>query len=210
MAADFNTYSLKDIRDALSGHAPDTGPSEKADRNASVAMVLSEKPTGSLSALFIQRAEHPNDPWSGQMALPGGRVEPHDDTLHMAAMRETQEEVGLDLHEDMKLGRLHDIYGGRLTSQRLAVSPFVFYHPDPPELTPNYEVADTVWVPLEYMGRPGNIEPYVFHLDPDARDFPSIQYEGYTIWGLTYRILTNFYNLFDIDLPGESETTDVE
>ncbi len=202
--------AMKTIQSALGSHTPDTDPSRKASRNAAVAMVISEKPTGDLAALFIQRAEHPKDPWSGQMAFPGGGYETIDQTLDQAAIRETQEEVGLTLEPDMCLGRLHDLYGGRLTTHRLAVSPFVFYHPDPPPLTHNYEVANTVWVPLRFMADPANVGPYVFHGDPDSNEFPSFTYENYTIWGLTFRILTDFYRLFDIDHPGDPIITDVE
>ena len=91
-----------------------------------------------------------------------------------------------------------------------SVSAFVFHYPGIPELTPNYEVADTVWVPIEFMRHPSNTSPYKFHLDPEQRDFPAFVYNSYTIWGLTYRILTNFFHLFGIEYPGEPQTTDVE
>lgn len=204
-------HALDHITKVLGGHIPDTAPSRNAGRNAAVAMVLSERPENpGLSALFIQRAEHPNDPWSGQMALPGGRHEPFDASLDAAARRETFEEVGLELAEEMQIGRLNDLAGGRLSDHRLAVSPFVYHHPDPPALTPNYEVADTVWVPLEFLGDPRNVSPYVFHRDPSQREFPSWNYEGYTIWGLTYRIIASYLQLFGLELPGEPGVTDVE
>ncbi|NNL85157.1 MAG: NUDIX domain-containing protein, partial [Myxococcales bacterium] len=47
--------------------------------------------------LFIERARHPDDPWSGHMALPGGRLDPVDASLRAAAERETREEVGVEL-----------------------------------------------------------------------------------------------------------------
>ncbi|MCH8204370.1 MAG: CoA pyrophosphatase [Candidatus Hydrogenedentes bacterium] len=201
---------IEDVYRALDAHIPDTGPSKAATRNAAVAMVISEQGDRGLSALFIQRAEHPNDPWSGQMALPGGRSEPCDPSLDAAARRETREEVGLELTEEMLIGRLSDISGGRLSMHGLAVSPFVFHHPGPAGLTPNYEVAATVWVPLSHLGDPANIQPYVFPRDPEQREFPSWQYEGYTIWGLTYRIIGNYLRLFGVEIPGEVDVTDVE
>jgi 8-oxo-dGTP pyrophosphatase MutT (NUDIX family) len=203
-------WHIPTIEEALTAHIPDTKPSKNANRNAAVAMILADQPDHGLSALFIQRAEHPEDPWSGQMAMPGGRYEPFDKTLDQAAIRETLEEVGVDLSDAAQLGRLSDIYGGRLTTHRLAVSPFVFHMDHLPEVTPNYEVADTVWVPLSFMGSPENVSPYIFHRDPSGREFPSFNYEGYPIWGLTYRILSSFYELFGISHPGEVEVTDVE
>ncbi len=203
-------HRAADAAAALARHVPDTAASRESIRNAAVAMVLAEQPGAGLSALFIQRAQHPDDPWSGQMAFPGGRFEPYDRTLVRAAMRETREEVGLTLTEDHLLGRLSDVSGGRLTLHRLAVSPYVFYLPEPPELRPNYEVANTVWVPMSFLGDPANIQPYVFPLDPEKREFPAWHYEDYTIWGLTYRIIGHYMRLFGVEIPGEPQVTLVE
>lgn len=203
-------HSVNDATVALARHVPDIAASREASRNAAVAMVLNDRPGQGLSALFIQRAQHPDDPWSGQMAFPGGRYEPYDKTLVRAAIRETREEVGLALTQEMCLGRLSDVSGGRLTIHRLAVSPFVFHLPGEPALKPNYEVANTVWVPLTHLGDPSNIVPYVFPPDPEKREFPAWTYDGYTIWGLTYRIIANYLRLFDVAIPGEPKVTEVE
>jgi 8-oxo-dGTP pyrophosphatase MutT (NUDIX family) len=189
-------HTSNDAAAAMARHVPDTSASRDAIRNAAVAMVLNDRPGQGLSALFIQRAEHPDDPWSGQMVR--------------AAIRETREEVGLPLTKDMLLGRLSDVSGGRLSMHRLAVSPFVFFHPGEPELQPNYEVANTVWVPVSFLGDSANITPYVFPADPEKRVFPSWHYEDYTIWGLTYRIIGNYLRLFDVYIPGEPAVTEVE
>ncbi len=203
-------HQLEGIQRALAAHIPDIAPSREATRNAAVAMVISDIEDRGLSALFIKRAEHPDDPWSGQMAFPGGRYEPYDKSLDAAARRETLEEVGLELSEDMLIGRLGDVTGGRLSIHSLAVSAFVFHHPGPFELKPNYEVAETVWVPLSHLGDLAMIKPYVFPKDPSQREFPSWVYEGYTIWGLTYRIIASYLRLFGVEIPGEGEVTDVE
>lgn len=207
---DLGACTFDQIAAQLEGHSPNTTPSDEAERQAAVAMILRPCASGGMETLFMKRVEHPRDPWSGQMSFPGGRREVVDATLQDVARRETEEEVGIPLVETMGIGRLHDVYGGRLAEHRLSVSPFVFHHPSPPEVRMNEEVADTVWVPLRYLGSPANVEPYVFHLDPSGREFPSFTYEGYTVWGLTYRIVASFVQLFGTELPGETDVTDVE
>lgn len=198
--------TLPAVRRVLAASTPDTAPSGQAAKQAAVALILANGPDG-LECLFLQRAEHPEDPWSGQMALPGGRREPTDADLIDAAIRETREEVGLTLTHADALGRLDDLYGaGRLAAFDLSISPFVFYRDEPGPITPNYEVAATVWVPLAFLGDSANIRPYYFPPDPLRREFPSLPFGGYTIWGLTYRILAAFFAPLGRTLPLESPT----
>lgn len=210
LEADAGPLTLRQISAALTALIPNTVPSKEATNKAAVSMILRQGDSG-LETLFIQRAEHPHDPWSGHMAFPGGRKEPLDVSLEAAAIRETKEEVGIRLHSGMQLGRLHDIEGGRLMAHQLAVSAFVFYHPGSPVPAPNsYEVANTVWVPLDFLSHPANVRPYVFDKDPLRREFPAFHYENYVVWGLTYRIISNFVRALGIELPGEPIVTNVE
>ena len=186
----------------MAQHRPQTEPSRAARRNAAVALILRNGSPGRLEALFIQRAEHPEDPWSGHMALPGGRQDPGDDDIESVARRETLEEVGIDLAKEGRLlGRLDDITGGRLGAYGMAVTPFVYHCDAPYTLAHNHEVAATVWVPLAHLGHPANVREYVFPIDPLHRTWASIPYGPYTIWGLTYRIVANFVELFGVSLP---------
>ena len=106
---------VHEIKAALDAFEPDTSPSEQAKRHAAVAMILRDRVEGGAEALFIKRSERDDDPWSGQMALPGGRREPDDHSLEHTARRETHEEVGLALDSSQRFARLHDIDGGHIT-----------------------------------------------------------------------------------------------
>src|SRR5438105_2270539 len=98
--------SMRHIRAALGGHAHRRIPAEGMMKKAAVAAIVRER-NAELELLFIRRAEHPQDPWSGHMAFPGGRVDHDDPDALAAAVRETREELGLDLgvHGE-KLGEL--------------------------------------------------------------------------------------------------------
>jgi len=199
-------HSLAEIQQRLADFAPETAASRSSSRVAAVAMVLRHGDDGALEVLFMQRAAREEDPWSGQMAFPGGHVEQDDASVEAAARRETLEEVGLALTPEMLLGRLSDVSGGRLRTFELAVCPLVYYCPEPGELVHNYEVAATVWVPLGYLGDARNISSYYY----EQRAFSGFTYGPYTIWGLTYRILAQFMGLFAIALPTERPMTDGE
>lgn len=202
---------LPHIIDAMSGYEANTAPSDEAERHAAVAFIVRQRPAGGAETLFIKRTERPDDPWSGHMALPGGRREAGDESLEATARRETLEEVGLELEPAQCFGRLHDIYGGRLHTFKMSVSPFLYQTADGDNLTHNKdEVADAVWVPLSLLSDPKQIRDYMFHLDPHNRPFPSFHYNDYVIWGLTFRIIANFMEPFGVTLPGEPGVTDVE
>ena len=163
----------------------------EAPKKAAVAAVLTPSlHAPSLDILFIRRAEHPNDPWSGHMAFPGGRHEPGDASLLATAMRETREELGLDLAGAHLLGRLDDLATHRAG---LMVRPFVFAIDRPPPLRGNYEVAETLWAPvLPLMQGERNAEYPYLHEGQQLR-FPAYDVEGRIVWGLTYRMLQSLF-----------------
>ena len=162
-------------------------------RTAAVAIVLRDGAEG-VECLFIRRAEREGDPWSGHMALPGGRHEPADPSLLHTAIRETREEVGLQLTPSQLMGRLDDLEAmasGRRTG--LVVRPFVFAmvaSADAP-LRPNEEVAETLWAPLQpiHEGAWDTVRPYVH--EGHTWKLPAWDVYGRVVWGLTHRILTD-------------------
>lgn len=187
---------LEDIRARLTAYRPALIEEEKVAR-ASVAMVLGEGRDG-VELLLIQRATRDDDPWSGHMALPGGRRDPHDADVMATAVRETREEVGIDLAVDAEpIGRLDELRAiARHRPLDLVISPVVFAlrHPVVLTLSPR-EVESAVWVPLSFFGSPGARATYSRTLDGVASNYPAFRYERYTIWGLTHRILEGFLSV---------------
>jgi 8-oxo-dGTP pyrophosphatase MutT (NUDIX family) len=185
-------FSLDRISEALRGRAPRI--IEGTTHAAGVALVL-RPAAGGLEALFIKRAEHPNDPWSGHVGLPGGRVESHDEGLVHTAIRETAEEIGLSLAEDPHLlGPLDEIRAtARTRSIDMKIAPFVFAAEGAPDLlTLSDEVAATHWIPLAEVFDSSHTASVTMPHAGQVLRFPAIEVRGLTIWGLTLRMLRNF------------------
>jgi 8-oxo-dGTP pyrophosphatase MutT (NUDIX family) len=183
---------LEQIRRALAGtELPDRKPEGK---QAAVALVLAGE-VADLHVCLIRRAEHEPDRWSGHVALPGGRVDASDPSILAAAIRETREEVGLRLDIAPCLGALETMpvsSAGRPTG--ISLSSFVFHFGDMLErFTLSEEVAEAFWVPLRHLLDPRNAGRRPTVRDGVSLDHPAVVYQGHYIWGLTYRVLTMFF-----------------
>ena len=155
---------------------------------AAVAVVLTPDPD---SILLIRRADRPGDPWSGHMALPGGRQEPGDDDLVATVMREVGEEVGIDLFRPDLAGRLEDVVPRTPVLPPIAVRPFVFLPPTRPELVLNAEIAASRWVLVDDLLRPEAHHPVRLDVAGQSREVAAYELEGAIVWGMTERILTD-------------------
>jgi 8-oxo-dGTP pyrophosphatase MutT (NUDIX family) len=178
-------------------------PEREGDTHAAVALVLAGE-AADLCLCLIRRAEHESDRWSGHVALPGGRVDPIDLGPREAAIRETREEVGLRLERSAYLGSLGAQRINRIPGDR-TLSPHVFHLGQALEqLTPNYEVAEAFWVPLRHLLDPRNAGYRPSSRDGVAYDSPAVLYQGHHIWGLTYRVLTVFFERMQLQIarPG--------
>jgi 8-oxo-dGTP pyrophosphatase MutT (NUDIX family) len=125
------------------------------------------------------------------MALPGGRREPRDPDLLATVVRETAEELGVNLSGIRPAGILEDVVPRTPVLPPMAVRPFVFVLPTRPPLIPNHEVASAQWVPLDDLLIPEAYHPVRLTVAEQSRDFPAYQIENALIWGMTERILTN-------------------
>jgi 8-oxo-dGTP pyrophosphatase MutT (NUDIX family) len=164
---------------------------ERVDgRAAAVAAVLRER-AGQVELLFIRRAKRRGDPWSGHMAWPGGKREACDDSMLACAVRETREELGLDLEVHGKLiGALQPLrFETRRAVGLRAVFAYVFALSGAPELLPGAEVQEAVWIPLAYFTAWSSRRPWAWV----ARWLPPVpfafRYQRRLIWGLTQWLL---------------------
>lgn len=182
--------SVRDILEPYPGRDPDPRPGGWL---ASVALVLRPARDGS-ELLIIKRGRLDRDPWSGHMALPGGRMEAHDESLLRTAIRETHEEVGIDLDEAGRtLGRLERVEPVSTALPTLTVVPFVFGVSTGTEARiASREVAEFHWVPLGHLRSPDNRTIHRLHRSGREHTFPAIDVAGRTVWGLTHRILSDF------------------
>lgn len=193
--------SVERIRQQLAAHRPvvverDPGRSQEA----AVALVLHQPEGSGPELLFIERARRVGDPWSGHMAFPGGRRDPGDADLAATAARETLEEVGIELGPP--ICRLDDFAGTRGPSAPdLIVSPHVYALEQRGPLVLNHEVKATVWVPLDWILKPESASEHTFERERERYRVAACRYETYTIWGLTYRILSDFFLLLGRELP---------
>lgn len=189
---------MRQIESALGRHLP-TLIRRNGMRKAAVAMILRDRPQGP-EMMFIRRAESRHDPWSGQIAFPGGGLESGDHSLADAAIRETREETGVPLAHDLQIGRLDDLQGSsRSRSMNLMIGCFVYRLDAEPVAVPNVEVAEIFWIPLALLRdetrrmsypTPFREEPYpAIHLGR-AHDGPDR-----ILWGLTYRFVRGFQDI---------------
>jgi 8-oxo-dGTP pyrophosphatase MutT (NUDIX family) len=158
---------------------------------AAVAAIFRDRGEGA-ELFFIRRAEHPRDPWSGHIAFPGGRRDPGDATLLATAIRETREEVGIDLASAHLIGRLPDVPAfTRSKRGHLVVTPFVFAIRGDVQVAANYEVAETLWVPFRKLARGEGKGTFEWTWEGKTLELPCIRLgpEQHVLWGMTYRML---------------------
>jgi len=194
------TTTIAEVERHLARNAPwiDAAP---ARMEAAVAAVLRER-EGGLELLFIRRAEHEDDPWSGDLAFPGGRVDPDDDGPREAAVRETVEELSLDLGGARYLGRLSDVMG---STESIRVSAFVYAIEGDPEFEPNYEIREVFWSPLDDCTDPERQEMRDFTYRGRTIRMPSLRLledeRAPVLWGITYKFLDHFMSAIGRPIP---------
>jgi len=159
-------------------------PPQDNRRRAAVAVVLRDAP--SPRVLLMKRAERAGDPWSGHISLPGGGYQASDGDLRITAIRETREELGIDLDGTRVLGKLETLKP-HTGHHGIEVTPFVFATEVALEPVCGPEALAAFWLPLDLAASGALDGTYTYAASSVA--FPSWTYEGHVIWGLTRRIL---------------------
>lgn len=157
---------------------------------AAVAVTLRPTADAQVELLMIRRAERASDPWSGQIALPGGRWSPNDESLVHTALRETWEETGIDLAADgLILGTLDELHPRTPLLPPIVITPVVVALDAPAPLVLSDEVADAFWVSLGTLRAPESTRESQVHARGATFRVPSFVLGVHVVWGLTERIV---------------------
>ncbi|MBR9882283.1 MAG: CoA pyrophosphatase [Oceanospirillales bacterium] len=185
---------LEQLTERLAHHRPWRLRTRGREAGVLVALTDRAEPEVVLTLRSKQLSTH-----QGQIAFPGGKRDPNDADLLATALREAQEEVGLDAEQVRVIGSL----GQLVSKHQLQVTPWVGIIPAHLELTPNpYEVDSIFRIPLSFF-----LQQNVLRVDEVAfrgktHYVPAWEYEGEVIWGLTAYILVELLNIgFDAGLP---------
>lgn len=173
------TSALDNIREKLK-----TSGGENA--NAAVA-ILFRRVDGELELLLVKRAEVFGDPWSGDIAFPGGKRAPQDRDIMHTVVREVREETNIDLETNTFLGKMGFFFS--TVRSEYSILPLVFLQNMEPDIRINEELTSVLWTPFNKLERSRgrtkikNLEVSVFHVNEEV------------VWGLTYRIIENLLKL---------------
>ncbi len=203
-AQDYSMSQYLKVRHRLIDRLPLTGglmiESERIPQ-AAVTLVLRELEDDD-QLLLIRRARRKGDPWSGHLALPGGRVDQTDEDLLMTAARETFEEVGIDLlggsgSRDRFIGQLPTLCPTSPSIPPIEITPLVAIAPDDQPIRLSDEVDETWWISIDRLRSAGRSSEYRLDQGNHIRKWPAYPSPGGPIWGITERILTSFLSLLD-------------
>jgi 8-oxo-dGTP pyrophosphatase MutT (NUDIX family) len=183
---------LAGIAGAVRAHAPVLAGRDGVYFEAAVALILREV-HDELEVLFIKRAARDDDPWSGQIAFPGGRRDAVDASLEDTAVRETREEVGLDLRRDGAIiGALDEVRPRTPVLPPVIVRPYVATISADATIAPSDEVAAHFWAPLDAILDRAAAQDADIVVRGMQSKRPAIHHAGHVIWGMTEHILRMF------------------
>ncbi len=166
-------------------------------RPAVVAIII--KNTHPFSVCFMERTKRKGDPWSGHVSLPGGKISEDDETLVDGVIRETREEIGIELNKKFMIGNLGAIeVPNNLSGKSFHIIPFIFLVSDfianSAFIASKREVENFFWVPIELIFNEKGLTT-IQKAGIKQKNYPAIKFEQYFIWGLTLRVLRIFNSM---------------
>lgn len=180
---------LARIAEIVDASRPRRIPGRSRMTRSAVAAILREAGQG-VELLLVQRARRVGDPWSGDMAFPGGRQQTEDRHSLDIAIRETAEETGIVLDGRECIGRLSDVVTRKHEHWRpMVVTPWLFRFPDSQEWDLNRELVDRVWMPLALFADKRQRQYMIWRVGPMRLRVPVYRHEGYKVWGLTLMMI---------------------
>jgi 8-oxo-dGTP pyrophosphatase MutT (NUDIX family) len=185
---------LETLRRALAGQL-EPFPSDSKKARAAVGVLIKQE-GDDLWLLMIKRHENPRDPWSGQMAFPGGHADLQDRTLFDTVAREALEEVGIDIRKQEFLGCLTNL---QPKNAPMIVTPFVFLLSQEVHPKTSPEAKEVIWIPISFLSDSRNISSMTFTIDDRSVTMGCYTYSGHVIWGVSFRIVRDIIELLTRD-----------
>ncbi len=176
-----------EILPVLSGRLGSSQPRTEGSRLAAVSIMLTD--ASSPDTLLIRRAERPGDPWSGQVAFPGGKFQESDVSARGTAVREALEEVGIDLAGSSEFLGYSAPF--RTHTGGMDVIPAVFLLKGQVKVRINEEATSYKWVNLERLTSEDARTTYTLDFGGEPREVPAFRVEDFVVWGLTHRIISS-------------------
>lgn len=181
MSVDLDKIRNSLLAEPLEGHFVQEDGGEGLPLTAAAVLFPIVLRDSGVTVLLTQRTAHLRD-HGGQISFPGGRVEVEDLSPIHTALRETEEEIGLDRERIEIIGFLPEYR----TGTGFRVTPVVALVRPPFDLTPDpFEVAEVFEVPLAFLLDPENHQRHSLHYRGALRHFFAMPYGDYFIWGAT-------------------------
>lgn len=175
-------------------------PSATNAKQACVMALLYPDQNNETHIVLIERVSHAKDRHSGQIGFPGGKLEPEDESLKAGALREVEEEIGVNPNNITILGRLSELH---ISVSNFMVHPFVGYTKEQPDFTiQETEVADILEVPLRVLMDEKTKKTKDLKLPNGIKlkEVPYFDVNNHTVWGATAMMLNELIEIMNYEL----------
>jgi len=185
-----------ELEKLLAGRAPVKLTIDGDFVHAAVMMILKEE-RDDFSMLFIKRPDSERDAFSGHVAFPGGKMKESDPGKLGTAVRETHEEIGVDIAQSGRvIGELDDVNPNNPRANTYIVTPYLSVLKEEVTLRPSaHEVEAVLWVPVSHLKDERNFKLRLRDTGRGVTEDYAYSFEQYIIWGMTGRILRQFLTL---------------